>query len=86
MARPQCDTTLVKIFTDSFTLSISLGQRGKEHKSAKKNAYFQEGEIAHTKGPGFYSFREGWGVGFLLFIFCFHCILNMFPKFPICFQ
>ncbi len=36
MARPQCDTTLDKIFTDSFTLAISLGQRGKEHKSAKK--------------------------------------------------
>ncbi len=72
MARPQCDTTVDKIFTDSFTLAISLGQRGKEHKSAKKTAYCQEGEIACTQGPGFYSFREGRGAGFLLFIFCFH--------------
>jgi hypothetical protein len=70
MARPQCDTTLDKIFTDSFTLAISLGQRGKEHKSAKNNAYCQEGEI--TQSPGFYSFRAGWVAGFLLFIFCFH--------------
>jgi hypothetical protein len=78
MARPQCDTTLDKIFIDSFIVAISLGQRGKEHKFAKKIACCQEGEIACTEGPSFYSFREDWGAGFC-------CSYFVFTEFSICY-
>lgn len=60
-------------------LPLAKAKNGQKHSYAKKKILTTKKVGIMQHGPCFFSFREGGGLGFLLFLLCFHCFPIKFP-------